>query len=60
MNLSRDICRSTPRFITQEYFAVAILLSATPDSVFAAGGTGKPNSNLGFRRKIAHIQSLPT
>ena len=43
MNRSRDICQSTPRFITQVYFAAAILLSATPASVFAAGGAEEPN-----------------
>src|SRR6188474_3412684 len=43
MKLSRDICRSTPRFISQLYFAIAILLSASTASIFAAGGAEELN-----------------
>jgi len=51
MNLSGNIYWFIPRFTAQKYVAIAILLSATPDSVFAVGSTGKPIQSPAFAEK---------
>jgi len=54
MNSSRDIYQSIWCIIVQVFFAVAIFLNATPDSVFAAGNTGKSNQTSAFAGKLPY------